>query len=148
MHCTGKPADSQYVGSTTITSSRDEAEGRWLPSSTAQYTDNTSPGAGCRFTCDTEFKRDNGSCINAGPLVGISHDTVNGTITVHDGTNTYTIQNKNVGAAKIGTGLITGGDGCNSITDCIDGSAGYYFQRGNIYGFPSTGTVTSNGSLV
>ena len=48
-------------------------------------------------------------------------------IRVTDGTTTYTLANKNVWASIAGTGIA---------------SYGYYFQRGNNYGFPNTGTVS------
>jgi hypothetical protein len=39
---------------------------------------------------------------------GVSRDEINGTITVSDGTTSYTIMDKNLGATVAGTGKING----------------------------------------
>jgi hypothetical protein len=146
MNCTGKPANSYYVSDPFVISNWDEAAGRWLPSSTAQYTGNMSASGGCRFTCNADFKREAGSCVDAVPSAGITHDPIKGTITISDGTIFYTMQDKNLGATVAGTGIQTDASNCST---CWSPSIGNFYQRGNNYPFPSSGgrSTVSNSAV-
>jgi hypothetical protein len=73
----------------------------------------------CHFVCDEGYERDNTACI----AFAIIHNPTEGTITVKNGTTTYTIRDKNLGASVAGTGA---------------SSYGNYYQRGNNYGFANT----------
>jgi hypothetical protein len=61
----------------------------------------------------------------------VYHDTGAGTITVTDGSTTYTIMDKNLGATVAGTGKINDQDGCITSTNgttCRSESIGDYYQ--------------------
>jgi hypothetical protein len=103
-------------------------------------------GLSCTFSCDEGYERDDVSCI---PSVGVNHNKKKETITVSDGTTSYTIMDKNLGATVAGTGKINGQDSCVTIengTSCWSESIGDYFQRGNNYGFPNSGTDFMSGA--
>jgi hypothetical protein len=74
--------------------------------------------------CDRGYERKDGVCS---ALQEITYDPIAGTITVIDGRNTYTIQDKNLGATVAGTGKA---------------SYGRFFQRGNNFGFTSSGDLS------
>ncbi|MDR0649951.1 MAG: hypothetical protein LBG59_00650 [Candidatus Peribacteria bacterium] len=84
----------------------------------------------CNFVCDEGYKREDVTCR---VTVGVFHNITKGTIIVTDDTTTYTIMDKNLGASVAGTGK---------------DSYGSYFQRGNNYGFASTGTISHSSGLV
>jgi hypothetical protein len=88
-----------------VFSSWDEEAGMWLPSPTSSYSAVAIAGE-CNFTCNEGYERDGGSCIVSVPP--IIHDTVAGTITITDGTTSYTIMDKNLGATVAGTGKLNG----------------------------------------
>jgi hypothetical protein len=74
----------------------------------------------CYFVCDGGYERNTTACVVP---AGVTHNPSEGTITVSDGTTTYTIMDKNLGATVAG----------------IDASSyGNYYQRGNNYGFANT----------
>jgi hypothetical protein len=116
----------------------------WLPSPTSSYSAVAVAGE-CHFTCDESYERDGGSCVLS---AGVSHDTVAGTITITDGTTSYTIMDKNLGATLAGTGKLyqTNCTDYNGGGDCWSASIGDYFQRGNNYGFPNSGTNFMSGT--
>jgi hypothetical protein len=96
-----------------------------------------SASGGCRFTCADRYTRQDGSCVDALPPAGITNDPIKGTSTISDGTTSYTMQDKNLGATVAGTGVQTTVDGCST---CWSPSIGNYYQRGNNYPFPSSGS--------
>jgi hypothetical protein len=74
----------------------------WLPTTEPIYY--TESEEGCRFKCREGYAWDNGQeCVSSGPTLGVSHDEVAGTITVTDGTQFYTIRDRNEGATVVGT---------------------------------------------
>jgi hypothetical protein len=77
----------------------------------------------CTFNCIEGYVWNGSSCN----ILGAECETENITI------GAYTIAKCNVGAGEAGTG---------------SASYGYYFQRGNNYGFPNIGEVTTNGNKV
>jgi hypothetical protein len=99
----------------------------WLPSAKPIYY--TEADEGCRFECAEGYELDDGQeCVSSGPALGVSHDEVAGTITVSDGTQFYTIMDRNLGATVAGTGKLYNGWAGGTCTnygnggDCWDPS--------------------------
>ncbi|MDR0650790.1 MAG: hypothetical protein LBG59_05320 [Candidatus Peribacteria bacterium] len=117
----------------------------WIPSPVGTYS-GTDSLTECHFVCDDGYERTNGVCEASG---GITYDPNAGTISITDGTTTYTIMDKNLGATVAGTGKLHNQDGCtttNNGTSCWSESIGDYFQRGNNYGFANSGTLLATTS--
>jgi hypothetical protein len=123
MSCTSKPANARYHTPAYVISSWNETAGRWLPSPTATYSATAVAGE-CHFICNEGYERDGVAC----KLVGYP-DCNQPDITI----GAYTIAACNIGATVAGTG---------------SASYGYYFQRGNNYGFANTGSITTSTSQV
>jgi hypothetical protein len=129
--CTGLPTNAQRNTVSSITQTRNGNQ--WLPSVTGSYSTTESTSA-CNFKCASNYNWNGSSCEAALPPAGVYHNTGAGTITVSDGTTTYTIMDKNLGTGVVvGTGPF---------------SYGSYFQRGNNYGFANSGSITTSNSLV
>jgi hypothetical protein len=90
----------------------------WLPNLTGAYNE-TSSTSECVFKCSVGYTRDGNACVPSYPSCTAPDITI----------GNYTIQACNVGASVAGTGTA---------------SHGYYFQRGNNYGFSSTGSFSIN----
>ncbi|MDR2540487.1 MAG: hypothetical protein LBD11_01580 [Candidatus Peribacteria bacterium] len=138
------------TGVTSLTIEQTEGEHNVrLPSASPMYY--TGAEQGCRFTCLDGYDRDGGACTSS---IGVSHDVGNGTITVSDGTHSYTIRDRNEGAIVAGTGKLINrypGGTCTDSSnggDCWDPSYGDYFQWGNTYGFANVGSLTTSPTLV
>jgi hypothetical protein len=64
-----------------------------VPSPVGEY--GTGESNECYFVCDAEFERKVRVCAPLVP-VGVTHDITGETITVSDGTNSYTIMDRNL----------------------------------------------------
>jgi hypothetical protein len=133
--CSDLPANAYWNRDTLdpsrLENSQIESPSLWTPSLVGSFNE-TASDTECYFVCNFGYKRDGNSCIESSSG-GISHDEVAGTITINDGTTSYTIMDKNLGATIAGTG---------------SASYGYYFQWGNNYRFPNSGNVTTSTNQV